>query len=326
MLVAQEYMGPRNPEGRIMTDDVANEAALRYICRNLYEQYAMLFMDEFIDQQQRQRIGLVEYAKMEGLLPESWDKDLKQTEALLRSTADILVCREYKMPNFLQERVIYGLLEHAKVHYDLLMEDVDEEGRPEDMMSDQYRKAIEDGVRKHPEEYDYIFDTEEDEGLSGEEKLEREIKYVLDLVVNPHNYEDIIFMDIDFLLMDEFGFSESEIADTVGPMFGMSARTEKQQEEDASLEKKVSFELMEKKVYPFFYDLAVMKTAFAGTSEKQIKETANMLMALKPTTYIRYMYEDMINSQMDSECDYMFRLVNDVWRQESEFLVTKGNQ
>ena len=325
MLVAQEYMGPRNPEGRIMTDDVANEAALRYICHNLYTQYAMLFMDEFIDRQQDQRIGLVEYAKMESLLPESWDKDLKQTEALLRSTADILVCREYKMPNFLQERVIYGLLEHAKAHYDLLMEDVDEEGRPEDMMSDQYRKAIEDGVRKHPEEYDYIFDTEEDEGLSGEEKLEREIKYVLDLVVNPHNYEDIIFMDIDFLLMDEFGFSESEIADTVGPMFGMSARTEKQQKEDASLEKKVSFELMEKKVYPFFYDLAVMKTAFAGTSEKQIKETADMLMALKPTTYIRYMYEDIINGQMDSEYDYMFRLVNDVWRQESEFLETKGN-
>lgn len=325
MLVAQEYMGPRNPEGRIMTDDVANEAALRYICHNLYTQYAMLFMDEFIDRQQDQRIGLVEYAKMESLLPESWDKDLKQTEALLRSTADILVCREYKMPNFLQERVIYGLLEHAKDHYDLLMEDVDEEGRPEDMMSDQYRKAIEDGVRKHPEEYDYIFDTEEDEELSGEEKLEREIKYVLDLVVNPHNYEDIIFMDIDFLLMDEFGFSESEIADTVGPMFGMSARTEKQQEEDASLEKKVSFELMEKKVYPFFYDLAVMKTASAGTSEKQIKETADMLMALKPTTYIRYMYEDIINGQMDSEYDYMFRLVNDVWRQESEFLETKGN-
>ena len=166
MLKAQGYMNPQNPEGHMMTDDIANEAALRYICRNLYEQYAMLFMDNFIDLQRVQRTDLVEYAKEEGLLPETWDKDLKQTVALLRSTADILVCRECKMPNFMQERIIYGLLEHAKERYALDMEDFDKEKRPGDMMADRYREAIENGVRKHSEEYDHILDTEEAEALS----------------------------------------------------------------------------------------------------------------------------------------------------------------
>lgn len=322
MLKAQGYMGAGNSEGRMMTDDVANEAALRYICRELYDQYASLLMDEFFEQQQIQEIDLVEYAKEADLLPESWDKDLKQTEALLRSTADVLVCMEYMMPDFMQERVIYGLLEHVKAQYDLNMEDEEGCGIT---IADRYREAIENGVRRHPEDYEYIFDTEEDDKLSDEEKIKRIIDYVLDLVVNPYNYENIIFMDTDFLFMDEFGFSESMLADTIGPMFAMSARTEKQQEEDISFAGRVSVELMEKKVYPLFYDLAIRKTAFMGIPERQVRKVADILMALKPATYIRYIYEDMISGQIDDESAYRFKLTNDFWEQESAFLETKEN-
>lgn len=322
MLKAQGYMGPKNLEGRMMTDDVANEAALRYICRELYDQYASLLMDEFFDQQQVQGIGLVEYAKEMDLLPESWDKDLKQTEALLRSTADVLVCMEYMMPNFMQERVIYGLLENVKAQYDLNMEDEEDCGTT---IADRYREAIENGVRRHPEDYEYIFDTEEDDKLSNEEKIKRIIDYVLDLVVNPYNYEDIIFMDTDFLFMDEFGFSESMLADTIGPMFAMSARTEKQQEEDILFAGKVSIELMEKKVYPLFYDLAIRKAAFMRMPERQVRKFADMLIALKPATYIKYIYEDMISGHIDDESAYRFKLTNDFWEQESAFLETKEN-
>lgn len=317
MLKAQGYMSPENPEGRMMTDDVANEAALRYICRNIYDEYAMLFMDDFVDQQQIYGGGLVEYAKAEGLLPESWDKDLKQTEALLRSTADVLVCMEYKMPDFMQERVIYGLLERAKERYTAFME---EEVSGEREMAEQYRKAIEDGVRMHPNDYDYILDTDEDEELSDEEKLERKIEHVLDLVENPYNYENILFMDTDFLFMDELGLSESEIADTIGPAFGMSARTEKQQEKDMSFSEKTSVELMEKKVYPFFYGLAVRKSRSTRMTERQVREIADILMALKPATYIRYMYEDMFNGRVDDKFESTFKWVEDIWEQETEFL------
>lgn len=43
-------------------------------------------------------------------------------------------------------------------------------------------------------------------------------------------------------------------------------------------------------------------------------------MAMKPATYIGYMYEDMINGRVDEKSGSTFKWVEDIWERESKFL------
>lgn len=116
----------------------------------------------------------------------------------------------------------------------------------------------------------------------------------------------------------------SQIADSIGPQLGMSARTTEEQNQDEVADKVISLELMKRKVYPFFHDLASSKTSNMDVSESKVKEFANLLMSLKPNAYIRYLYDDILSGKTNEDIVPNFRWINDIWEQESDFLKKRG--
>ena len=280
-------------EFRLLTDDAANKAALSFLNHKIFSSYSMLFYDElnswfrlYTD------MSVKKFAVMNGIIPSGYSGSEDDTIELLRTAADVIVSPDYLFPSFMEQRVIYGLIEYLKEICVLI-----DQLSPEETVSDTIKEPIKKGLRKHPEDWDYECDT-----------LEESLANVLNRIVDPNNYEDIFFDDYDFLFMDEFGVDEDTLARLPFADFvNLRAMTNEERAEEDSLSKSIDRRYAERKIVDCWLQEEQKKgfSSRASYNRDLRKRELQRRVKLTPTIHIVDMLKDIRGGNVD-----LFKWVN----------------
>ena len=283
-------------EYRLLSDDAANKAALSFLNYEIFNAYAMLFYDELNDcLAYYPDMDIKEFAIMHGIIPSGYSGSEDDVIELLRSTADVIASPDYLFPSFMEQRVIYGLIEHLKGLFSIQIDYLS----PEETVSDMIKNPIKKGLREHPEDWGYECDT-----------LEESFANVLNLITDPNNYKDIFFDDYDFLFMDEFAVDEDALARMpFADLLNMRAMTNEERAEVDSLSKSIDRRYAERKIVDCWLQEEQEKRtfSFAPYDRDLRKRILQRRVKLTPTTHIADMLKDIRDGNVD-----LFRWVNRV--------------
>lgn len=281
---------------RLLGDDAANNAALSFLNHNIFNAYAMLFYDElnacFMFHPD---MSVKKFAVTHGIIPSGYSGSEDNVIELLRSAADVIASPDYLFPSFMEQRVIYGLIEYLKESFYAENDQLS----PEETVSDIIKDPIKKGLREHPEDWGYECDT-----------LEESFVNVLNLIIDPNNYEDIFFDDYDFLFMDEWAVDEDALARMpIADFANMRAMTNEERAEEDSLSKSIDRRYAERKIVDCWLQEEQKKRifSFAPYDKDLRKRELQRRVKLTPTTHIVNMLKDIKDGNVD-----LFRWVNSI--------------
>ena len=300
MILPLNYMRIDNNgerEFRLLKDDAANKAALSFLSHNIFNAYAMLFYDELNDCFMcYPDMSVKEFAVMHGIIPSGYSGSEDDAIGLLRSAADVIVSPDYLFPSFMEQRVIYGLIEHLKGTFCV---QYDDQLSPEETVSDKIKDPIKKGLREHPEDWEYECDT-----------LEESFANVINLIIDPNNYEDIFFDDYDFLFMDEWAVDEDALARMpIADFVNMRAMTNEERAEEDSLRKSIDRGYAERRIVDCWLQEEQKKRIFFSMPyDRDLrKRELQRRVKLTPMTHIVDMLKDIRDGNVD-----LFRWVNSI--------------
>lgn len=280
-------------EFRLLSDDAANKAALSFLNHNIFTAYAMLFYDEFNDC--CPDMSVKKFAVMQGVIPLGYSGSEDDAIELLRSAADVIASPDYLFPSFMEQRVIYGLIEHLKEIFCIQIDQLS----PKETVSDIIKDPIKRGLKEHPEDWGYECDT-----------LEEAFANVLNLIVDPNNYEDIFFEDYDFLFMDDLAADEDALARMpIADFANMGAMTNEEIAEEDSLRKSIDRRFAERKIVDCWLQEEQKKRifSFAPYDRDLRKRELQHRVKLTPITHIVKMLKDIRDGNVE-----LFRWVNSI--------------
>lgn len=283
---------------RLLEDDAANNAALSFLNHNIFNAYAMLFYDELKDCFMiYPNMSVKKFAVMHGIIPSGYSGSEDDVIELLRSAADVIASPDYLFPSFMEQRVIYGLIEYLK-EYESFCAEIDQIS-PEETVSDRIKDPIKRGLRDHPEDWGYECNT-----------LEESLANVLNLITDPNNYEDIFFDDYDFLFMDEWAVDEDTLARMpIADFANMRAMTNEERAEEESLRKSIDRKYAERKIVDCWLQEEQKNKffSFVPYDRDLRKHELQRRVKLTPTTHIVDMLKDIRDGNVN-----LFRWVNSI--------------
>jgi len=275
---------------RLLEDDAANNAALSFLNHNIFNAYAMLFYDELYS-----NMSVKKFAVMHGIIPSGYSGSEDDVIELLRSAADVIASPDYLFPSFMEQRVIYGLIECLKERFCAETDQIS----PEETVSDIIKDTIKKGLKEHPEDWGYECNT-----------LEESLANVLNLIIDPNNYENIFFDDYDFLFMDELAVDEDALARMpLADFANMRVMTNEERAEEDSLRKSINRKYAERKIVDCWLQEEQKKKyfSFAPYDRDLRKHELQRRVKLTPTTHIVDMLKDIKDGNVD-----LFRWVNSI--------------
>lgn len=255
-------------------DQRADLEFMRYINKRLYNYYLMT-IEEYCFDENNKSSTFVEWAKQENLIPMSYEKDDESLIDLMRQTAEIIYSASYHIPNFMQQRIICGLL-------NIMLEDYHTFGPMKELLPSKQTINI---VRNAAINEDEVYDN----GDSAVKQL-----------INPEEYEEILFQDIDL--------TEDSLTDSRFESLGIKARTNRQQEIEDIITKTLSHNAETEIVsgQNFFVKFVTaltekamenFNTPFTVEERKTNFNQQKMRAKLLPDSQLFYIYTDVINKK-----------------------------